>query len=374
MPARGAALKPGEKERDVAELGVGFIGCGRIMDLNILGYLDREDARVVAFSDLDEETLDRRVAEYGEAATYLDYQELLSDPGVDIVEVLTPHFLHEQMVIDALEAGKHVSLQKPPAVTLEEMDHMIATAERCDRKLKVYENFVFYPPYLRAKQLIEAGEIGDVVGVRIKMNMSMAPTGWEVPLESWAWRVVQEMCGGGPCLFDDGYHKWSVAIDLLGSVEKVFAWIGSREMFPGTSIDAPAVVAWRYRGDRDVFGICDEMMSADLHIASKYYAIDERMEVTGEKGVIWVMKWTADMLGVPPVIMYRDGKITKYDDMPQDWADSFRDSTHHFIDAVKNDTEPVLTGRRGREVLEFALAVMRSARENREVYLSELEV
>jgi predicted dehydrogenase len=79
------------------------------------------------------------------------------------------------------------------------------------------------------------------------------------------------------------------------------------------------------------------------------------------------------MLGVPPVIMYRDGKITKYDDMPQDWADSFRDSTHHFIDAVKNDTEPVLTGRRGREVLEFALAVMRSARENREVYLSELE-
>jgi predicted dehydrogenase len=221
--------------------------------------------------------------------------------------------------------------------------------------------------------LIEAGEIGDVVGVRIKMNMSMAPTGWEVPLESWAWRVVQEMCGGGPCLFDDGYHKWSVAIDLLGSVEKVFAWIGSREMFPGTSIDAPAVVAWRYRGDRDVFGICDEMMSADLHIASKYYAIDERMEVTGEKGVIWVMKWTADMLGVPPVIMYRDGKITKYDDMPQDWADSFRDSTHHFIDAVKNDTEPVLTGRRGREVLEFALAVMRSARENREVYLSELE-
>ena len=60
----------------------------------------------------------------------------------------------------------------------------------------------------------------------------MKQMGWEVPLEAWAWRVVEEMCGGGPCLFDDGYHKWSVAIDLLGEVEKVFAWIGSREVIP----------------------------------------------------------------------------------------------------------------------------------------------
>jgi predicted dehydrogenase len=356
----------------VSELGVGFIGCGRIMDLNILGYLDRGDVRVVAFWDVDEEILDRRVAEYGPAKTYFDHKEMLADPDVDIVEVLTPHFLHRDMVVDALEAGKHVSLQKPPAVTLEEMDDMIAAAEKAGTKFKVFENFIFYPPYLRAKELVEAGEIGDPVGIRIKMNMSMAPTGWEVPLESWAWRVVEEMCGGGPCLFDDGYHKWSVAIDMLGEVEKVFAWIGAREMFPGAKIDAPAVVAWRYAGDKDVFGVCDEMMSEDLHIESKYYAIDERMEVTGDKGVIWVTKWTADMLGVPPVIMYKDGKISKYDDMPQDWADSFRDSTHHFIDAIKNDTEPVLSGARGREVLKFALAMMRSAHEERAVFLNEL--
>jgi len=362
------------REGAVSRLGVGFIGCGRIMDLNVLGYLDRDDVELVALCDLEEEVMDRRIEQYGPAAKYFDHLEMLQDPAVDIVEVLTPHYLHRQMVVDALAAGKHVSLQKPPAVTMEEMDDMIAAAARSGTKFKVFENFVFYPPYIRARELIRAGEIGEPVGIRIKMSMSKAESGWEVPLESWAWRVVEEMCGGGPCLFDDGYHKWSVAIDLLGDVEKVFAWVGRHEMMPGIDIDAPAVVAWRYRGDRDLFGVCDEMMSTDLLIDSRYYPIDERMEVTGEKGVIWVTKWTADMLKVPPVIMYRDGRITKFDDMPQDWADSFRDSTHHFIDAVKNDTEPVLTGERGREVLKFALGVMRSAREGREVYLNEFEV
>ena len=148
------------------------------------------------------------------------------------------------------------------------------------------------------------------------------------------------MCGGGPCLWDDGYHKWSVAIDLLGEVEKVFAWIGSKEVLPGIAVDAPGVVAWRYKGERDLFGVCDSMLCKDLFIESNYYSVDERFELTGEKGVIWVMKCTADMLKVPAVMMYKDGKLTKYDDMRQDWGDSFHDSTHHFIDCIKNDTEP----------------------------------
>ena len=368
---------PRERRANVAKLGVGFIGCGRILDLNIQGYLDRDDVQVAAFCDLEQETVDRRAEQYGKhgpARTYLDHHEMLADPAVDIVEVLTPHFLHHEMVIDSLEAGKHVSLQKPPAISIDEMDSMIRASERAGKKFKVFENFIFYPPYLKAKELFEAGEIGDPVGLRFKMNSSMAPMGWEVPLEAWAWRIVEDMCGGGPCMFDDGYHKWSVAIDLLGKVEKVFAWIGAKEIIPGVSVDSPAVVVWRYARDKDIFGVCDATISDELHIDSKYYVIDERLELTGEKGVIWVTKWTADMLKAPAVILYKDGKVTEYNDMRQDWADSFIDCTHQFIDAIQNDTEPVLNGRTGREVLKFALGMMRSAHENREVYLSEFEV
>jgi predicted dehydrogenase len=357
----------------VPELGVGFIGCGRILDLNILGYLDRDDAEVVAFCDVREDLLERRVGEYGEARAYRDYHDLLADDDVDIVEILTPHHLHKQMVIDALEAGKHVSLQKPPALDLVEMDQMIEASEKAGAKLKIYENFIFYPPYLRAKELLMAGEIGPPVGLRMKMCGSMSPSGWEVPLEAWAWRITPETCGGGPCLFDDGYHKWSVAIDLLGEVDKVFSWIGNKEVIPGVCIDAPGVVAWRYKGKRDMYGVCDHLICDELYIESKYYAIDERLEITGEKGVLWVLKWTADMLQVPPVILYRDGELVQYDDMPQDWSDSFIASTHHFIDAINNDTEPRLTPRQGREVLRFSMAMLRSAAEGREISLEEIE-
>jgi predicted dehydrogenase len=364
------------KEVQVSKLGVGFIGCGRILDLNILGYLDRDDVEVAAFCDVSEERLKARAEEYGKygpARTYFDHADMLNDPAVDIVEVLTPHYLHKQMVLDSLAAGKHVSLQKVPAINIEEMDDMIAAARKAGTKFKVFENFVFYPPYLFAKQLFETGEIGDPVAFRYKLASSLAPGGWEVPLETWAWRIVDDMCGGGPCLWDDGYHKWSVAIDLLGEVEKVFAWIGSKDVLPGVAVDAPGVVAWRWKGEQDVFGICDSMLCRDLFIESKYYSVDERFELTGEKGVIWVMKCTADMLKVPAVMMYKDGKLTKYSDMRQDWGDSFHDSTHHFIDCILNDTEPHLTGERGREVLKFGLAMMRSAHENREVYLNEFE-
>lgn len=361
----------------MSKLGVGFIGCGRILDLNILGYLDRDDVEVAAFCDVSDEKLAARVEQYGKygpTKTYTDHADMLNDPAVDIVEVLTPHYLHKQMVLDSLAAGKHVSLQKPPAINLEEMDDMIAAATAAGTKFKVFENFVFYPPYLRAKELFEAGEIGEAVAFRYKLASSLAPGGWEVPLESWAWRIVEEMCGGGPCLWDDGYHKWSVAIDLLGEVEKVFAWIGSKEVLPGVAVDAPGVVTWRYKRDQDLFGVCDSMLCRELFIESKYYSVDERFELTGEKGVIWVMKCTADMLKVPAVLLYKEGKLTTYDDMRQDWGDSFHDSTHHFIDCIRNDTEPHLTPERGREVLKFSLAMMRSAHEGREVYLDELEV
>jgi predicted dehydrogenase len=71
--------------------------------------------------------------------------------------------------------------------------------------------------------------------------------------------------------------------------------------------------------------------------------------------------------------MYRDGKLTEYWDMPTDWGDSFKNSTLDFIDAIRNDREPVLSGERGREVLKFALAAIESSSKNQEIYLDQYE-
>jgi predicted dehydrogenase len=160
---------------------------------------------VAAFCDVSEEKLKARTEEYGKygpARTYSDHTDMLNDPAVDIVEVLTPHYLHKQMVLDSLAAGKHVSLQKPPAINLEEMDDMIAAAEKAGTKFKVFENFVFYPPYLLAKKLFEAGEEWPVAFA--SNASSLAGVGGASRIVGW--QIVRR-CARQPCLWDDSYSS-----------------------------------------------------------------------------------------------------------------------------------------------------------------------
>ncbi|MCB1153849.1 Gfo/Idh/MocA family oxidoreductase, partial [bacterium] len=191
-------------------IGVGIIGGGRIADVHAPGYLSSDQARIVAVCDRDPDTLARRVDEWDADRGYADFQELLADPNVDLVDILTPHHLHAPMVIAAAKAGKHISVQKPMAVTVAECDEMIKACKYAGVHLRVFENFIFYPPFVLAKQLVDQGEIGEPLSLRLKLgNMS---GGWPVPLATWLWRFNPELAGPGPTVFDDGYHKFSMAV------------------------------------------------------------------------------------------------------------------------------------------------------------------
>ena len=113
------------------------------------------------------------------------------------------------------------------ALSVAEADEMIGAAERAVVIFKVFENFIFYPPVQRAKALIEAGEIGNPLTIRIKSNYGTSPTMWDVPDATWAWRFNPDKCGGGPLVFDDGHHKSALAWYFMGLAEEVHAWIGA---------------------------------------------------------------------------------------------------------------------------------------------------
>lgn len=382
----------------MSKMKFAFVGCGRIATLHVAGYKNRDDCELYGVYDKNKQTAEKFAAEHGIPKVYDSYEELLADPNITGVEILAPHHLHCQLTVQACKAQKHVSVQKPMAFNLKECDEMIAAAKENGVKLKVFENFVHYPPYLLVKELIQKGEIGEVRGIRYKMNnggllshntpackmraksmgvkvdeCGLEVTGWKVDTVSWAWRLNDSLSGGGPVVFDDGYHKFSLFIDLLGDVEKVCAWIDETKILGGICQDCPAVIMWKYN-DKKLYGVWDITSSEGLYIKGKYYTCDERMEVTGSRGVLWLTRCTAEMLSeVAPVIMYKDGKITEYWDMPHDWQDSFIKSTHDFIDSIKYDREPVLTGERGREVLKFALAAIDSSRLERQVKLDEYE-
>ncbi|HEU4760538.1 MAG TPA: Gfo/Idh/MocA family oxidoreductase [Dehalococcoidia bacterium] len=360
----------------MTKLRVAFIGAGRIADLHALGYRDNPDAELYAVCDADAEVAARRAAEWGAAKHCSNDRQLLADPDVDAVEILTPHHLHAEMAVAALAAGKHVSLQKPMARTLAEADEIAAAARASDRVFRVFENYRYYPPYVRAKELLEAGEIGEPVSLRVKVIDGDPRYGWRVPARSWAWRLDEAKSGGGIAVFDHGYHIFSIAIFFLGAVEETFAWIERTEVAAGVKVDAPALIVWRHAGGKpgqaSRFGTWETVLTPEMVVRSKYYANDEWLEITGRRGVIWVTRCTGEMLAAPPLIVYRDGETRSFHDIESDWGASFVEGTRAFVGAIREGGEPPLTAAEGREVLLFALAAQRSAAEGRPVRLSEL--
>jgi len=349
-------------------IGVGFLGCGRISTLHILGYRNQAMARVVAVCDKDADLARRRAAEWEVQKVYTRPEQLFEDPEVDVVEILLPHDLHHEMTIAAVEAGKHVSVQKPMARTADECSEMIRAAQQADVLLRVFEQFVFYPPYVAAKNVIDSGRIGEPTMMRLHYNGGELKGGWKVPLKSWLWRLRPSRCGGGPVVFDHGYHLWSLARWIMGRPIRVSAWIGRNTLVPTKYVDVPATAMVEFSG-RNRHAVLDFAWTPKMQVNSKYYADDNRVEIICERGMLMINTCTTKTFDLPSVLLYCDGKTEEVRVQRTDWADSFVDCTRHFIYVLQQGGEPRLTGEDGRAVTELALAAERSAREGCEVRL-----
>ena len=359
------------------KLRVGFIGAGRIADMHFEGYRDNPRASLDAVCDVNPELARQRSVEWGADKTYDDYRQLLDDPDIDAVEIITPHYLHAEMSIAALDAGKHVSVQKPMAMNVTEADAVLAAAASSDKLFRVIENYRFTPLFSRTKQMVDAGEIGEPLSLRLKSLTGNLKYGWDVPPNAQDWRSDSERSGEGSVNFDHGQHIWSIARFLMGDVERAFAYVGQErarahhELQPGALLDNPTMASWKYRsGDR--FGSWESVYADDLVIRSQYYPIYVSAEVTGTRGVLWANNFIGQRTDRPPLEMYRDGKITQIDDVDPDYAMSFSLAVRDFVDAALDGRETEMTGSEAREVLRFSLAILRSGREGREVPIDEI--
>jgi predicted dehydrogenase len=347
-------------------IGVGIVGCGRISDLHELGYRDHEDARIVAVCDSNRQRAKQQAGYWGVDRIYSDFGELLGDPRIDLVELLVPHHLHCPMTIQAAQAGKHVSVQKPMALNALEADQMIEAAEKAGVVLRIYENFVHYEPARKAKALIDAGEIGKPVMLRMHINTGASPNGWKIPLSAWLWRFNEKKSGGGELVFDHGYHLFSLAHHLMGQVKRVSAWIDRTPVAPGVFVDAPATIMMQFKAER-AYGVFDISHTPNIVMNSKYYSDDDRVEVVGEKGNLLINRYTTKTLDLPELMLFKDGLTQSIPIERPAWADSFVDATHHLIDVLKHGGDPQLDGPTGKAVLQLTLAAQISAREGREV-------
>src|SRR3984957_3925241 len=337
-----------------------FVGLGRIYDLNMRAYAANPDVEVVALVDPSPERRAQRQADWPDAATFPSVAKLAaSEPEVDAVECLLPIPLHADGVIEILDQGWHVNLQKPMCNDVAGAERMLGVASATGSVLRVMENYLFYEPLCRLKAVVEAGEIGEVAGYHVKMVRS-GSGGWDVPWSSFEWQLKQMQLGRGIMVFDDGWHKLSTALWLFGPVREVRAWIGTTSFGSGIDIDAPAVISWEH--DNGIRGVWDITLAPDLYLRSDYYTNDERWEITGTRGYAKVNRITGRGIQQPSLEVCREGEMRGYPALEDAWASSFRDSGRHWLRWLRTGAGPLLWGGpEAVDVLRFALAAYESS-------------
>lgn len=178
------------------ELSVGIIGFGYMGRLHAQACTRVEGgARVTAIADPNSELTGIPKG----ARHFADYRELLEDSHLDAISICAPTYLHCPMTLDALAAGKHVLLEKPIALNMEEANRMLAAARQAGKTLFVGMTHRFYPELLEAKRLLDEGGIGDLVLCRDNI---LEHFGF---LQSPPWYLDKKLAGGGTVL-TSGIH------------------------------------------------------------------------------------------------------------------------------------------------------------------------
>ncbi|TFG03242.1 MAG: Gfo/Idh/MocA family oxidoreductase [Promethearchaeota archaeon] len=369
-------------------LKVGFIGTGRIFDLNVLGYLNYDDIEIACLCNRTIEKAKQKIKQFNineSIPVYSDYKEMLDKEELDIVEILLPHNLHAEATIYAANKGiKGISIQKPMALSLEEADKMIEACNNSGSILSIFENFIFAPHIMKAKELIDQDYIGDLSSIRIKVAMG-AKGGWDIPESANIWRKDPKQVGGSssrgsPVLLDNGWHAFTLGWWFFEEeIEKVFAWTDRYH-----SIDAPAYVMWKCKENKEQehvvpqYGNMEFSFMPEMNIPSNYYNTDEFIEIIGSRGIMKINQGTSignkmsDSEIFTPIVIIRDGEVETYTDFEKDWKYSFINATKYFINAVKNNKEPILSGDQARYILKFNLAAIKSAELGKDICLDDM--
>jgi predicted dehydrogenase len=340
---------------------MGIVGVGNIATLNVPGYLEHEKCDVIALCDPRPEVLERRQQDWGVARGYTDIDAILADPEIDAVEILSPTPLHAIHTIAALEAGKHVSCQKPIANSVLEARKMVDAANASGRLFRITEHCCHYPPLVKARELVQSGAIGTPTVIRIKTVVGRTESQFQASLDpaGYSWRFNAESPGGH--LFDDVMHKYAMALWLVDAdVRSVQSVVRTGPLF----FEAPTVALFEY--DRpDLLGMMEVSYAPDMFIRSDHYGADEFFEIQGTRGFIWVTRLCGNLHpDLPPLVLYEEtGRRSSFSELDASYDGSFKRSASAFVDALLSGTRTDLDPVTAIKALQLCFAVYHASNE-----------
>ncbi len=339
---------------------IAILGAGFITDIHMESYHRFvPEAEVVAVYARDIDKAKAFAEKYHIPNWYDDLDNIIQNSGCEVVDICLPNFLHYEATLKAATAGKHIIIEKPLAITIEQADEMITACKKAGVKLMYAEELCFAPKYERVRQLVNEGAIGDIYMLKQAEKHSG-------PHSDWFYDI--NLAGGG-VLMDMGCHAiaWFRWMLKNAKAESVYATMSTVLHKGRTKAEDNSVVIIEF--ENGVTAIAENSWA-------KHGGMDDKSEVYGTGGVVY-----ADLFMGNAAISYSKkgyGYAMEKADTTVGWSftvfeeafnQGYPHELKHFIECVQQDKEPVVTGEDGRAVLEIIYAAYASAAEGKKIML-----
>jgi UDP-N-acetylglucosamine 3-dehydrogenase len=332
-------------EKKVRIAQVGIANHGRTI---VNATRDSGNLQLVSCFDINSEANEQVAKEFGATAA-AGYDQLVNDPNIDAVSLVTPNHLHLDQIRKAVEAKKHIFVEKPITNTVREAQEVIALAKKAGLILMVGHNTRRRQVFRRAKALLAEQRIGDIVAVEANLSR---PAGLQAGLP--AWKADRRTCTLLP-MMQLGIHFVDAVEYLIGPIERVSCFAGNIAM-PNQAFDSTAAILQLKSGIP--VSLTSYYVSADAYFVRIY----------GTKGTIhcFPLKLRLDLLqnGEP--------KETIEEDFSSEGAGSYILQMREFGDCVLQRKQPETGGEQGLRALAVIEAMVKSVENHSVVELNDI--
>ncbi len=335
---------------------IGIIGMGMIGEHHAKAIAEIDEAELIA--------IQCRTANKGvelskslNVTYYPDYMDMVNDKNIDIIDVCLPSGMHMEAAVKAAESGKHVIVEKPIDITLEKADKIINTCKECGIKLGIIFQSRFAIANQKLKDAVTNGELGKIV-------LGDAYIKWHRPqsyYDSRDWRGTLKG-DGGAALINQSIHTIDLLQWFMGPVKRIYGKIATLTH----DIEGEDVGTAVLEFENSALGVIEGSTSV-------YPGYPQRIEIHGAKGSVIteadeIINWAIE--GKEPFKAEEDkGHGTGASDPMAISFEKHRRQIQDFIDAIKEDREPLVNGEEGRKALEIVIGIYKSSKEGQPVDL-----
>jgi UDP-N-acetyl-2-amino-2-deoxyglucuronate dehydrogenase len=350
---------PSGRKGRIKMLHFAIVGCGHIAEKHAKAIAATRGARLAAVCDTNPDRL-RPYRSRG-INGYRNLTDLLRNEEIDVVNICAPSGYHAELAVEAAQAGKHIIVEKPMALTLEDADRIIEACDQNNVKLSVVHPNRFRPAVMELKKAVDTGRFG-------KLSHANATVRWnrnQAYYDKDAWRGTKSLDGG--VLMNQAVHILDLLIWLMGDVEEVSGFYATRLRH----IEAEDVAVGIVRFASGALGVVEAAVTVFPR------NLEESIALFGDTGTVKIGGATVGRI-----------EFWQFKDAGEDEANEWNHRADHdpgektghqwivedMVQAVKENRTPAVTGRDGRNVLELIIAIHKAAATNTVVQLKPAEV